>query len=206
MKKQSQRDMARFKAFQKKQGRKPPEEVAPATFDNPNHAEPRGTTHWFVATLLIIGITGISFLAGAEQFRQHESCLVENTYGICRVGSHNRALPLLGWNECEQMLEPVQEECGVSGIGNGLDDDCDGTIDEVCEACMPGSKRSCIRPDIAAYTTGVQGCELKGSYKIVDGTFSWVPDSLYEWGPCEFRTVPIMTAIYGIDDLGVSEE
>ena len=66
-------------------------------------------------------------------------CTPENTQqcdtgqsGICAVGT--QICDTEGfWGECTRVNEPVSEICG-----NGLDDDCDGSIDEGCEVIFGG--------------------------------------------------------------------
>jgi hypothetical protein len=55
-----------------------------------------------------------------------------------------------------------QEICDAMGDGNGLDDDCDGLVDEIC-VCMPGTARACFpgRPDrrgVGACADGIMIC------------------------------------------------
>lgn len=55
------------------------------------------------------------------------------------------------------------ELCGETGDGNGLDDDCDGLVDEGC-VCTPGDVRPCFygppdRRNIGACTDGIQTCD-----------------------------------------------
>lgn len=40
-----------------------------------------------------------------------------------------------GWGECVPNVSPEFEECGESGSGDGVDQDCDGEVDEDC--CGP---------------------------------------------------------------------
>jgi hypothetical protein len=65
---------------------------------------------------------------------------------------------------CELIYQEQPESCGVDGYGNGLDDNCNGLTDEICE---------CVEDDIMACSTGLPGvcnagtrtCEPEG-----DGT------------------------------------
>ena len=37
-----------------------------------------------------------------------------------------------GWTECTPLVLPAPEACGADGLGNGLDEDCDGVVDDGC--------------------------------------------------------------------------
>jgi hypothetical protein len=57
----------------------------------------------------------------------------------------------------------LAEDCGPSGSGNGLDDNCDGNVDEGC-ACTPGAVEPCFlgppgKHNKGACTDGTQTCE-----------------------------------------------
>ena len=85
-----------------------------------------------------------------------------NDTGECDPGTHNRSCgsdcQWDGWGACEGVVSPDSEDC------NGLDDDCDGTVDEdVSPGDDYGSNSSCATahhlgtdPDtvVYAYTTG----------------------------------------------------
>jgi hypothetical protein len=67
----------------------------------------------------------------------------------------------------------VSEECGAGGTGNGLDDNCNGQVDEGC-TCTPGQVQPCFlgppgRRNVGACSDGRQTCE--GS-------------EFGAWGPC----------------------
>lgn len=52
------------------------------------------------------------------------------------------------WGDCEPVVDPVPEDCGPDGMGNGLDEDCDGEIDNGCIMCPErpdgmGTERIC---------------------------------------------------------------
>lgn len=40
-----------------------------------------------------------------------------------------------GWAECVPVVSPEPERCGPDGTGNGLDDDCNGVVDDGCIRC-----------------------------------------------------------------------
>ncbi len=61
-----------------------------------------------------------------------------------------------------------REGCGPNGSGNGLDDNCNGQVDEDCP-CTPGDVESCFvgppgKHRIGACTDGTQTCELVGEF------------------------------------------
>ena len=65
------------------------------------------------------------------------------------------------------------EECGSDGSGNGLDDNCDGVVDEGC-ACRPGAVEKCFLGPPGH--RGVGGC--------TDGTATCQGVEFGSWGPC----------------------
>jgi len=84
---------------------------------------------------------------------------------------------------------PVADKCGsVEICGNGMDDDCNGKVDEGC-ACTPGSVQSCFagppgRRHVGVCSDGSQICELSG-----------------RWGPCGGGIVPRADVCNGADNL-----
>jgi len=44
-----------------------------------------------------------------------------------------------GWGECLPSTIPLAENCGPDGMGDGVDDDCNGMVDDGCVAC--GARR-----------------------------------------------------------------
>ena len=92
--------------------------------------------------------------------------------GECERGT--RACANGNWQACEGGVDPVAEGC------NGLDDDCDGTVDEGCP-CEPGTTQPCGLTE-GECEAGVQSC--------VDG----------EWSDCEGGTGPGDELCNGLDD------
>ncbi len=39
------------------------------------------------------------------------------------------------WGNCEPSVTPVAEDCGPDDMGNTMDEDCDGRVDEGCTRC-----------------------------------------------------------------------
>lgn len=65
-------------------------------------------------------------------------------------------------NACAPACGPT-ELCGESGDGNGLDDNCNGQVDEDCLCQAVGTTRPCFagppdRRDVGACTDGVESC------------------------------------------------
>jgi hypothetical protein len=66
---------------------------------------------------------------------------------------------------------PIPMGCGtIENCGNGLDDDCNGQVDEGC-TCVTGEVQPCFygppgRVDIGACTRGTQTCEGGGEFAV----------------------------------------
>ena len=74
--------------------------------------------------------------------------------------------------------------------GNGLDDDCNGRVDEGC-ACTPGAVQTCFagppgRRNVGACRDGAQRCQGVGAVGA--------------WGPCEGGIVPTEEVCDGVDN------
>jgi hypothetical protein len=68
-------------------------------------------------------------------------------------------------NACEPGCGPI-ESCGEHGSGNGLDDNCNGMVDEEC-TCVPGESRPCFagppdRRNVGACADGIAHCNEFG--------------------------------------------
>ncbi len=80
--------------------------------------------------------------------------------GPCRAGAQacvDDGAGTLGWGACAGAVLPGADSC------NGVDDDCDGTVDEGC-SCAPGDTRPCYggpagTGDVGACRGGTQTCE-----------------------------------------------
>ena len=66
------------------------------------------------------------------------------------------------------------ELCGANGTGNGLDDNCDGRVDEGC-GCTPGAVEKCF--------LGPPG--KRGVGACTDGTQTCFGAEFGAWGPCQ---------------------
>jgi hypothetical protein len=88
---------------------------------------------------------------------------------------------------------PVNDRCGgLEVCGNGLDDNCNGSVDETC-GCEIGSVQSCFtgppgRRGIGACSDGEQTCESS-------------PDGRGRWGDCTGGTGPAPDVCNGLDNL-----
>lgn len=62
--------------------------------------------------------------------------------GVCHGGAQRCGLALTWAATCQGELTPAAEVCS-----NGLDDDCDGVVDDHCDRCDVGIDRSCYSDD-----------------------------------------------------------
>jgi hypothetical protein len=89
-------------------------------------------------------------------------------------------------NPCEGGCGPT-ELCGEGGEGNGLDDNCNGAVDEGC-TCRPGTVRDCFagppdRRNVGACADGVMSCN---EFAI--------------WDPCQSGVFPQNEVCDGVDN------
>lgn len=103
-----------------------------------------------------------------------------NPQGICRVGKqfcqNNK------WGPCVDEVTPKDsEDC------NGLDDNCNGTVDEGCD-CKPQENKDCY--------TGPAGTDGKGLCTKGKQTCA----SSGKWGPCEGSVSPTTEECNNSDD------
>jgi hypothetical protein len=88
--------------------------------------------------------------------------------GSCRAGT--QPCQLGAWGDCEGAIQPSDEQC------NGLDDDCDGAVDEGC-SCTDGTAQECYSGD--PDTQDVGPCRA-GTQQCADGA----------WGSCVGEVLP----------------
>ena len=106
---------------------------------------------------------------GCEVQGKKQQCLLQVSLG-CKVGvqtCQDRGLRSLKWGDCKP-FEVVQKEQGGERCGDGIDNDCDGSIDTAdidCQ-CKLGESRSC-GSDVGTCERGTQLCNV-----------------LNQWGPC----------------------
>jgi hypothetical protein len=73
------------------------------------------------------------------------------------------------WGECTGGVGPTTTNSNEAAAGfcNGLDDNCDGTVDEGC-ACVPGTIRQC-GTDLGECEFGAQTCTSQGTWGTCTG-------------------------------------
>jgi hypothetical protein len=94
--------------------------------------------------------------------------------GACRAGVQGCAAGT--WEACAGQILPTSEDCG-GGPGNGVDEDCDGTVDNGC-GCDDGAVRPCYSGP--AETAGVGACHT-GAQTCWAGV----------WSDCGGQVVPV---------------
>ena len=98
--------------------------------------------------------------------------------GACRDGTQACLVGVGGvgsfWGPCSGDVHPDVDVC------DGLDNDCDGTVDNGC-ACQPGDSRDCYGG--AAGTQGVGPCAAGHQSCVTKPGGS-------EWGPCDGESLP----------------
>jgi hypothetical protein len=96
------------------------------------------------------------------------------------IGGPGYSVPCPG--ECMRL-----DQCGEDGAGNGLDDNCNGVVDEGC-TCAPGAIRDCFRGPPTRRGAGI--CS--------DGSMSC--NEFAVWDPCTGGASPTPEACDGEDD------
>jgi hypothetical protein len=66
---------------------------------------------------------------------QTRECGFQSTNPPCRSGVMSCGSDGI-WSACEGAIGPMAELCGPDGMGDGIDQDCDGSADELC-GCVP---------------------------------------------------------------------
>jgi hypothetical protein len=78
--------------------------------------------------------------------------------GVCKAGAQTCAADGQSWSACEGEVDPEHEVCG-----DGLDNDCDGVVDNGCP-CTPGKMSACYdgpagTDDAGACHAGMHVCK-----------------------------------------------
>jgi hypothetical protein len=107
-------------------------------------------------------------------------------HGTCKTGV--QACSAGAWSVCTGQVLPAPEDCGLDGLGNGVDEDCDGTADDGCGCTPDGYSLPCY--DGPAGTSGVGECR-SGVRTCTAGS----------WTSCAGQAVPVAEiCANGLDD------
>jgi MYXO-CTERM domain-containing protein len=105
--------------------------------------------------------------------------------GECKTGTQTCSAGI--WTACLGQVTPTAEACGDGGAGNGIDENCNGAVDEIC-GCSSGATQPCYGGPTG--TAGVGPC--KAGTQTCSGS---------TWGACTGQVVPVAEVCgNGIDD------
>jgi hypothetical protein len=99
--------------------------------------------------------------------RNGDTRTCSSNVGVCRFGSQTCVAG--AWNTCSGQTLPTTMNANEAAVGlcNGLDDNCEGRIDEGC-GCTSGASRSC-GSDVGLCSLGTQTCSPGGAWGFCVG-------------------------------------
>ena len=102
-----------------------------------------------------------------NSFGDRQKCEVPGLFGPCAVGQ--RVCWETSWSECFQVVGPRSEQC------NGIDDNCNGLIDEEPDTEEPTPlQRACYSGPPGTVKTGIcLGGHIECSFQLIDGDVHW---------------------------------
>lgn len=108
--------------------------------------------------------------------------------GICGSGTMQCVDDGLECVGASAESDEICDDGSGNGTGNGLDDDCNGRVDDGCAACAEGDTKSCYTGSSGTQNIGI--CQAGQSTCNASG----------EWGPCVGEVKPESESCNGADD------